>query len=141
MKEKMQCGLLVKTLHNKLEKQANNTLRNKDLTLMQVLVLMELRDSKEKQLSMKELEKKFSVAQSTMAGVISRLEQKKFVDAYGDPNDKRVKVAHITSEGESCCTEAAGYMAEAEQELLNGFTDSEKKIFFELLERAAENIS
>ena len=34
-------GQLIKLLHDRLEKQANNTLRGKDLTMMQVAVLME----------------------------------------------------------------------------------------------------
>ena len=34
-------GQLIKLLHDRLEKQANNTLRGKDLTMMQISVLME----------------------------------------------------------------------------------------------------
>lgn len=68
---------------------------------------------------MKELERTFCVAQSTVAGIISRLEQKGFIEAFGDASDKRIKVVHITPAGEVCCREAAGYMAEAEQMLLH----------------------
>ena len=132
-------GQLIKLLHDRLEKQANNTLRRKDLTMMQISVLMELQNAERKQHSMKELERKFCVAQSTVAGIISRLEQKGFVEAFGDASDKRVKVVHITSAGEACCREAAGYMAEAEQMLLNGFSEEEKALFNQLLARAAEN--
>lgn len=35
-------GQLIKLLHDRLEKQANNTLRGKDLTMMQISVLTEL---------------------------------------------------------------------------------------------------
>ena len=73
-------GQLIKLLHDRLEKQANNTLRGKDLTMMQISVLMELQEAEQKQRSMKELERKFCVAQSTVAGIISRLEQKGFVE-------------------------------------------------------------
>ena len=133
-------GQLIKLLHDRLEKQANNTLRGKDLTMMQISVLMELQKAEQKQHTMKELEQKFCVAQSTVAGIISRLEQKGFVEAFGDTFDKRVKVVHITSAGEACCREAAGYMAEAEQMLLNGFSEEEKALFNQLLARAAENM-
>ena len=68
---------------------------------------------------MKELERTFCVAQSTVAGIISRLEQKGFIEAFGDASDKRIKVVHITPAGEVCCREAAGYMAEVEQMLLH----------------------
>ena len=108
--------------------------------MMQISVLMELQKAERKQRSMKELERKFCVAQSTVAGIISRLEQKGFVDAFGDASDKRIKVVHITSAGEACCREAAGYMAEAEQMLLHGFSEDEKALFNQLLARAAENI-
>ena len=117
-------GQLIKLLHDRLEKQANNTLRGKDLTMMQISVLMELQKAEQKQRSMKELERKFCVAQSTVAGIISRLEQKGFVEAFGD----------------ACCREAAGYMAEAEQMLLHGFSEDEKTIFNQLLARAAKNM-
>ena len=89
---------------------------------------------------MKDLERKLCVAQSTVAGIISRLEQKGFVEAFGDASDKRVKLVHITSAGEDCCREAAGYMAEAEQMLLHGFSEDEKVMFNQFLARAAENI-
>ncbi len=133
-------GQLIKLLHDRLEKQANNTLRGKDLTMMQVAVLMELQEAEKKQRSMKELERRFCVAQSTVAGIISRLEQKGFVETLGDTSDKRIKVVHITPTGEACCREAAGFMEEAEQMLLHGFSEEEKAIFNQLLARAAENM-
>ena len=133
-------GQLIKLLHDRLERRANNTLRGKDLTMMQVAVLMELQEAEQKQRSMKELERKFCVAQSTVAGIISRLEQKNFVEAFGDASDKRIKLVHITPDGEVCCQEAAGYMEQAEQTLLQGFSEEEKKMFNLLLTRAAENM-
>lgn len=128
-------GQLIKLLHDRLERQANNTF----LTMMQVAVLMKLQEAEQKQLSMKELERKFCVAQSTVAGIISRLEQKGFVEAFGDAFDKRIKLVHITPAGEACCREAVGYMAEAEQMLLRGFSEEEKAIFNQLLTRAEVN--
>lgn len=140
MSTSLPSGQLIKLLHDRLEKQANNTLRAQDLTMMQISVLMELQKTEQKQLSMKELERKFCIAQSTVAGIISRLEQKGFVEAFGDAADKRVKLVHITSAGEACCREAAGYMEQAEQTLLGGFSEEEKTTFNLLLTRAAENM-
>lgn len=140
MSTSLPSGQLIKLLHDRLEKQANNTLRAQDLTMMQISVLMELQKTEQKQLSMKELERKFCIAQSTVAGIISRLEQKGFVEAFGDAADKRVKLVHITPAGEACCREAAGYMEQAEQTLLQGFSEEEKTMFNLLLTRAAENM-
>lgn len=140
MSTSLPSGQLIKLLHDRLEKQANNTLRAQDLTMMQISVLMELQKTDQKQLSMKELERKFCIAQSTVAGIISRLEQKGFVEAFGDAADKRVKLVHITSAGEACCRDAAGYMEQADQTLLKGFSEEEKETFNRLLARAAENM-
>ena len=133
-------GQLIKMLHDRLEKIANNTLREKDLTMMQISVLMELQKAEQQQRSMKELEQKFCVAQSTVAGIICRLEQKGFVEAFGDASDKRIKLVHITPAGEACGREAVGYMEEADNILLHGFSEDEKSLFNQLLARAAENM-
>ena len=94
-------GFCIKQIHDRLEKQANNAMWSSDLTMMQVSVLLALQESGEKQMSMKELEKSFGIAQSTVAGIVSRLEQKGFVEALGDAADKRVKRVHITAEGKN----------------------------------------
>lgn len=139
MTECIPCGKLIKLLHDRLEKQANNALRADGLTMMQIAVLMELQTS-EQQLSMKDLEHRFGVAQSTVAGIISRLEQKGFVEAVGDPADKRVKIARITAAGMECCKSAACHMDEAEEQLLKGFSLEDRNAFRALLAQAAENM-
>lgn len=133
-------GFLIKQIHDRLAKRSNNTLRAKDLTMMQVSVLMALQKAKRQQLSMKELERYFGVAQSTIAGIVSRLEQKGFAEAFGDETDKRIKLVHITSAGELCCAEAACYMNKTEEDLLKGFSSSEQKMLNRLLTRVADNL-
>ncbi|MGN0378388.1 MAG: MarR family winged helix-turn-helix transcriptional regulator [Butyrivibrio sp.] len=133
-------GLLLKQIHDSLEKQANNQLRPQGLTMMQVSVLMSLREAPEKQLSMKDIEHRFQVAQSTVAGIVSRLEKKGCVEAYADATDKRIKLVRITSIGEKCCAEAERYMYKAEKQLVEGFTEEEKAVFHKMLTRVVNNV-
>lgn len=133
-------GFCIKQIHDRLEKQANNAMRSSDLTMMQVSVLLALQESGEKQMSMKELEKSFGIAQSTVAGIVSRLEQKGFVEALGDVADKRVKRVHITAAGEKCCAESACHKEEAEKRLLKDFSEEERRMLHALLEKAARNL-
>lgn len=133
-------GFSIKQLHDRLEKQANNAMRENGLTMMQVSVLMALRDESEKRLSMKELERYFGVAQSTVVGIVSRLEKKGFVEALSDANDKRIKVVHITLAGEKCCAEAACHKEKADRRLLRGFSEEEKDTLGYLLEKAVRNL-
>lgn len=140
MEESTQTGLLFKQIHDRLEKQSNNALREKDLTMMQVSVLMILQKSEGQRLSMKELERYFKVAQSTVAGLVSRLEQKAVVEAFGDPEDRRIKVVHITSSGRRCCAEAAIQMEKVEEKLLQGFSSEEREQLNLLLKRVLDNL-
>ena len=138
--ERIQNGFLIKQIHDRLEKRANNALRSQGLTLMQMSVLMALQETEEGQLSMKAMERHFQVAQSTIAGIVARLEQKGFVEAFGDASDKRIKLVRITPEGNACCEEGSYYREEAEETLLQGFTKEERAILNALLVRAADNV-
>ena len=133
-------GFLIKQIHDRLEKRSNNELRSQDLTMMQISVLLTLEAADGKQCSMKELERHFGVAQPTVAGIVSRLEQKGFAQAHGDAHDKRIKIVHVTQAGEACCKEASSHMNEAEKVLLRDFTEEERELFYHLLEKAANNL-
>lgn len=133
-------GMLIKQIHDRLEKNANNSLRPQGLTLMQVSVLIKLNEADNQQLSMKELERHFGVAQSTVAGIISRLEQKGFVEAMPDAEDRRVKLVHITGAGEKCCLDAAQDMSRTEELLLQGFSEEERSLIKHFLVKIANNL-
>lgn len=133
MKEKKFCGELLKQIHDKMEKHANNMLRSHDLTMSQMNALVELNSSEEKQMSLKDLEKKLHVAQSTAAGIVKRLEQKGFVEGFEDISDKRIKLIRITKIGEECCSNAYQNMIAAEEMLLSDLTEKEQDTFYHLL--------
>lgn len=130
---------LIKLIHDRLEKGANNALRDRGLTMMQVSVLIALHDAQCQQLSMKELERHFGVAQSTVAGIVSRLEQKGLVEALSDAEDRRVKLVHLTPAGECCYADTASRMDAAERALLRGFSSEEQDTLNRFLIRLAEN--
>ncbi len=129
------CGALIKKVHDEIEKKANAMLRQQDLTLSQMNVLMELEAASGHQLTLKELEGLLHVAQSTAAGIVMRLEQKGYVESFADENDRRVKKVAITPAGMECCKHAASDVKEIETKLLSGLTESEKLLFLDLLEK------
>lgn len=136
----MLTGMLLKRIHDCLEKKANNALRSKGLTWMQMSVLLDLQEAPEKKLSMKEIERHFQVAQSTVVGIVARLEQKGLVEAFGDASDRRIKLVHITLAGEACCRETVHDREETEKMILQGFSGEEQKILNSLLARVADNV-
>ena len=134
-------GPVFKQIHDALEKNANNLLRADDLTMAQVHLLFLLEESPDGCYSLKELERRLRVAQSTMVGVVKRSAQKGFVECYGDPHDKRVKHVRITPEGRRICAAAHNLMGESEERFLKGISPAERALFLELLYKVLRNLS
>lgn len=135
MNEQNACGILIRQINNSLEKKVNNQLRANDLTLSQMFALIEILNAPTKKLTFKDLEKRLSLAQSTTAGLISRLEQKKLVSVSGDKDDKRIKYVEITSLGEEFCNKSKQEMEHMENMLLENLSALEKESLLALLEK------
>ncbi len=140
MEEQTSCGLLLKQIHDGMERQANNELRAHDLTFAQISVLMLLDGAENGTLALKEIEKTLRVAQSTAAGIVARLEQKGFAEGCGDAADRRVKRVRITGTGRQCCGEARANMGHGEEALLSGLTEEERMILRMLLVKVRQNV-
>ena len=140
MNETNTCGMLIRQINNALEKRVNNQLKAKGLTLSQMSALIEILNSPAKKLTFKELEKCLSLAQSTTAGLISRLEQKKLVSVSGDTDDKRIKYVEITPVGEKFCKEAKQEIDDTEKKLLENLSAAERENLLSLLEEINRTI-
>lgn len=127
------CGALLKQINDILEKNANNALRGQNLTISQSGVLLMLDEKEDKTATFKELEKGFGVSQPTMVGILSRLEHKGLVEILTDPDDKRIRIAHLTQMGTDKCREGHKHMRAAEELLLGSLTAREKEEFLRLL--------
>ena len=133
MSKNYSCGTLLKQIHDIMEKNANNVLREQELTISQSGVLVLLDEKEGKTASFKELEKDYGVSQPTMVGILNRLVQKDFVEVLTDSEDKRIRKAHLTQKGADKCKEGYKHMNSAEEQLLKSLTDDEKMEFNRLL--------
>ncbi|MGP1404271.1 MAG: MarR family winged helix-turn-helix transcriptional regulator [Catonella sp.] len=133
------CGILIKQIHDIMEKNANNVLREEELTISQFGVIVLLDEREGKTSTFKELEKEFGVSQPTMAGILNRLEQKRLVEILGDSEDKRIRRAHLTPKGEVKCKEGYKHMREAEEYLLQSLTKDEAAEFNKLLQKVRKS--
>lgn len=140
MEQRYSCGALVKQIHDALEKDANNMMRPKGLTMAQFSVLMILREAEGLQAPLKELERALHVAQSSAAGIVSRLEQKRYVTCYTSQEDRRIKMVRLTPDGLECCRQADQGMAEAESKIFSGMTQAEQDIFYVLLKKVRDSL-
>lgn len=140
MLERRDCGMLLKQINDTLQKNANNSLKTRDLTMTQIGVLLYLDQSDPLPRSLKDVEQYLHVAQSTAAGVVSRLEQKGFVEGLGSIEDKRIKMLQITEKGRACCRAAEQEMEHTEKQLLSGLTETERAIFQSLLQKVCDTM-
>lgn len=140
MEKQQDCGLLLKQINDELRKNANNALRSQDMTLAQLEALIKLEQAPDGQRSLKELEQALHVAQSTAAGIMTRLEQKGFVEGFGDTDDRRVKRVRITPAGIACLQASQCCRVEVDKKLFSGLTEAERDIFYMLLKKVRDSL-
>jgi len=140
MKQENSCGSLLKLIHDRLERNANNELREGSLTLVQVSILLFLQDAPKGEATLKEIEHHLHVAQSTTVGIAGRLEQKEFVRIQNSNIDRRIRIVAITEKGKACCADAESNMNRTEERLLCGFSPEERAQVKQFLKRMGENM-
>ncbi len=129
-------GRVIKFLSTNLEKNANKELKTFDLSLTQGIVLKWLNDEENHTLTIKEIEKRAGTAQSTIFGVICRLENKGLVETFLIEHKKVVK---ITAQGMGLCAVLESAIDKTHSIFFKNFTEGERKLFVELLQKAESN--
>lgn len=129
------CLILIKQLEVNMGRRMNNEMKELDMTLSQVRVLSILLEFPEKQATLKDLEKKLQVSQSVTVGIIKRLEQRKYIESFGDSEDKRIKIVRITSLGEQQYRRSDKILSRLEGDMLSCLTDDEIMMLQDLLIR------
>ena len=133
-------ALQIKIINDTLEKEANNNLREKKLTSVQMHVLMLLLGEEGHILPLKEVERRLHVAQPTAAGIVVRLEQKGFLDSSISREDRRVKLLRLTDEGEKQCRDCIFHAEEAEGRIRDALTEREYNEFSGFLEKIIRSL-
>ena len=140
MEMQRDCGPLIKQINDELRKNANNVLRAQGMTFAQLEALVQLEQAPDRTRSLKELEQLLHVAQSTVAGIISRLERKGLVEPLADAGDRRIKLVQITGPGLERARAAELHRSETEERLLCGLTREERSIFYTLLKKVHDSL-
>ncbi len=130
----MDIGLKIKKVNDLLEKKANRSLQEMDLTFSQHHALVYLLHSPDNTARLKEMEKYFRVAQATMAGIVVRLESKGLVISGIDPEDRRIKVVTLTDKGKEACRVSKENMMETERKVLSHLEPEEAEELGRLLD-------
>ena len=133
-------GWFFKRIDNALAKEANQNLQALNLTMQQNHALVMLVTAPGQTLPLKAMEERFGAAQSTVAGLVSRLEKKGLVEAACDPGDKRVKLVRLTEEGQRLCAISRQNVVASEERLTSLLSPEEKEALLRCLEKVYEAV-
>lgn len=133
-------GCYIKRIDNALAKEANSNLQALNLTMQQNRVLIQLALAEAHTLSLKALEERFGAAQSTVAGLVSRLEKKGLIEALSDPADRRIKLVRLTEEGIRLNELSRQQVVASEARMTALLTEEEKALLLSCLKRVYEAI-
>ena len=88
----------------------------------------------------RDLEAEFHLTHPTVSGILSRLEQKGFLELRTDPEDRRCKRIYVLEKGWQCHEVMHRTIQENERRMTEGFTEEEQELFATLLQRAIRNM-
>ena len=140
-KELVGFGWYIKRINNAFAREAFHNAQSRNLTLQQNHLLFVLSDAENHTRTLKELEEIFGCAQSTLAGLVTRMEKKGLVEGYTDPRDRRIKHVRLTESGAAMRQSCHEDMLRAEARLIAGLTEEEKAVFMICLRKVYSNLN
>ena len=117
----------------------DNALEEMELTAAQGHIMAYLAHAKQSPCP-RDVEGEFHLTHPTVSGLLSRLEQKGFIELRTDPDDRRCKRIYVLEKGLQCHEIMHKIIRENEQKMTEGFTEEEQAIFSDLLQRAIRNM-
>lgn len=133
-------GRLARTLHWCTDQSMTAELEKMDLTAAQGHIMGYLAHHKEQPPCPRDIELEFKLSHPTVSGLLSRLEQKGFIELRTDLEDRRCKRIYILPKGKECHDRMHQTILNNEERMVQGFTEEEKQLFADFLNRAIENM-
>jgi DNA-binding MarR family transcriptional regulator len=127
---------LVSLLHTAYAAQADieSKLASVGLSLAKLLALKALSEAGES-VPLGQLADRLSCVKSNITQLVDRLETDGFVERKPDPNDRRTRLAVLTTAGRKACKDGTRLQQEADQHLLTKLSRNEAHQLAALLEK------
>ena len=132
-------GPRLKMLHCCTDRAITDSLAEMELTAAQGHIMGFLAHSAEPPCP-RDIEEKFHLSHPTVSGILSRLEQKGFLELRPDPSDRRCKRIWVLPKGMECHDLMHNTILSNEERMVQNFTPQEREQFLNLLTRAIENM-
>ena len=132
-------GYLIRVLENCMGQAMNNALSSMDLTAAQGHIMGFITHRKNPPCA-RDIEEAFQLSHPTVSGILSRLEQKSFIEMRPDAQDRRCKRIYILEKGLQLDETMHQTIRATEEKLVENFSEEEKAQFAVLLQRAIDNL-
>lgn len=132
-------GRMIRILHWCTDQSITAALEEMELTAAQGHIMGFLAHAPEPPCP-RDIETEFRLSHPTVSGLLSRLEQKGFLELRTDENDRRIKRIYILPKGMECHDRMHRAISDNESRMTEGFTEEERQQFAALLNRAIQNM-
>jgi len=133
----------LKSLSNFIKRFADRKLDefgDRQLTPMQVGILVYLYQHREKELFQRDIEQRFSIRRSTATSILKIMEKKNLITRKTVSYDARLKQIFLTSEALELQEKASAAFHELERQLTKEISEEELTVFFDVIEKMKQNI-
>ncbi len=132
-------GHYIRLLHSATDQAMTNALASMDLTAAQGHIMGYIIHRPQPPCP-RDIEAAFRLSHPTVSGLLSRLEKKGFIELRPDEADRRIKRIYVLPKGMELNETMHATILASEAKLTQDFTDEEKELFAQLLQRAIRNV-
>lgn len=138
----MRIGGLIKRVYLSHRKNIDEKLKEFDLTMSQldVLILISVANEKKQLIKQRDIERKLNLTNPTVTGLINRLEAKRLIKRCECQEDKRIRYLYVTDKAIRINDEMKKIFDQSDLIALNGFNNDEKKELEQYLIRIIDNL-
>lgn len=111
------------------------------MTVMNSWIIEYLGKNEGKSIYQKDLEQKFQVGKSSMAGTLKIMEEKGFIVRKSVPGDARLKQVFLTDEARTYIHKMEQGRRNMEAKVSRGLTDEEIALFKKVIKKMRDNLS
>ena len=133
-------GHLIRILHWCTDQTMTDALNKLNLTAAQGRLMAFVVHRGEQPTYAKDVEAELHLTHPTVSGLLSRLEQKGFVELRRDPEDRRCKRIYVLPKGRDCQHTMYQIILSNENRFVQGFSSEERAMFRSMLQRAIDNM-
>lgn len=138
--EEENLGLIFRRISNAIKKDADNYMKDIDLTMSQCMVLEFLTEAHEDSVTQRDIEQHFNLQHPTVSGILKRLQRNGFVKSVLSKMDRRSKNIYVLDKAKMVHDRIASHNEEMEKKFVNGFQNDEIKLLRSLLDRVLTNV-